>query len=78
MRYNNLNEFKKHTIDYLKSIVANKHNEQLIQVIKESGYLAAEKGREIRIYLENFEYEKYDYLVEIEKGIYLKDYQTIY
>lgn len=52
MRYNNLNEFKKHTIDYLKSIVANKHNEQLIEVIKESGYLAAEKGGEIRIYLD--------------------------
>lgn len=52
MRYNNLNEFKKHTIDYLKSIVLNKHNEQLIQVIKESGYLAAEKGGEIRIYLD--------------------------
>ena len=52
MRYNNLNEFKKHTIDYLKSIVANKHNEQLIEVVKESGYLAAEKGGEIRIYLD--------------------------
>ena len=52
MRYNNLNEFKKHTIDYLKSIVLNKHNEQLTQVIKESGYLAAEKGGEIRIYLD--------------------------
>ena len=52
MRYNNLNEFKKHTIDYLKSIVLNKHNEQLTKVIKESGYLAAEKGGEIRIYLD--------------------------
>ena len=52
MRYNNLNEFKKHTIDYLKSIVLNKHNEQLTQVIKESGYLAVEKGGEIRIYLD--------------------------
>ena len=52
MRYNNLNEFKKHTIDYLKSIVVNKHNDQLIEVIKESGYLAAEPKGEIRIYLD--------------------------
>ena len=52
MRYNNLNEFKKHTIDYLKSIVVNKHNNHLIEVIKESGYLAAEPKGEIRIYLD--------------------------
>ena len=52
MRYNNLNEFKKHTIDYLKSIVANKNNEQFIEIIKKSGYLAAETKGEIRIYLD--------------------------
>lgn len=52
MRYNNLNEFKKHTIDYLKSIVANKNNEQLIEIIKEFGYLVAEPKGEIRIYLD--------------------------
>ena len=36
------------------------------------------RNGEIRIYLEDFEYEKYDYLLKIEEGIYLKDYQTIY
>ncbi len=36
------------------------------------------RNGEIRIYLEDFEYEKYDYLLKIEKGIYLKDYETIY
>ena len=36
------------------------------------------RNGEIRIYLEDFEYEKYDYLLKIEEGIYLKDYETIY
>lgn len=36
------------------------------------------RNGEIRIYLDDFVYENYDYLLKIEEGVYIKDYHTIY